>query len=66
MCADFEPNCFNMTDTKSRSGLHWAAQQGHFHVVRFMHEKGADLNRESICGWTPFEPWSSIWSPKYF
>ena len=45
------PACANVivkTDTRDAEGwtpLHWAAANGHIHVVKFLIEKGADVNR---------------------
>jgi ankyrin repeat protein len=47
-------NDVNLVDTNGYTALHGAAHRGSTDIVRFLVEKGANLNAVNALGWTPW------------
>lgn len=37
----------NLADSNGDTAIHWAAREGHSHIVRLLYEHGADVDRQN-------------------
>ena len=43
----------NARDEYKCTALHWASENGHLDIVKYLVESGADINAKDYSGWTP-------------